>query len=219
MILATDLEGTLTTGATWRGIGRYLELRGMSVPYRLFYLSRLPAALAYRAGLSDGEQFKNRWIADLMQFFDDMPASDFESVASWVVEDELWPKRREDILAEVSERAQNGARVIVASGSITPIVEAFVRKLGFGEAIATPVEERSGRLTGRLSGPSNTGKHKADGLKTLLNGEPLTVAYGDTLPDLPMLEMASEAVAVYPDKALLEAARRRGWRVLGAADG
>lgn len=39
-VVAFDVEGTLSTGAQWRGIGRYLVRHGRALSYRLFRLSR-----------------------------------------------------------------------------------------------------------------------------------------------------------------------------------
>ena len=35
-VVASDLEGALSTGAQWRGIGRYLVANGRALAYRLF---------------------------------------------------------------------------------------------------------------------------------------------------------------------------------------
>ncbi len=48
----------------------------------------------------------------------------------------------------------------------------------------------------------------------MLAGRPLIVAYGDTRSDIPMLSLAQEAVAVYPDPQLRQVALDRGWRIL-----
>jgi len=41
------------------------------------------------------------------------------------------------------------------------------------------------------------------------------VAYGDTWMDIPLLEHAEHAVAVYPDAKLRSLALERGWEILG----
>ncbi|HEY8649171.1 MAG TPA: hypothetical protein VIM50_07300 [Candidatus Limnocylindria bacterium] len=51
MIVAADLEGTLTTGETWKGIGRYLSASGQRSAYRMFFLTHLPGALLVKAHL------------------------------------------------------------------------------------------------------------------------------------------------------------------------
>ena len=43
-------------------------------------------------------------------------------------------------------------------------------------------------------------------------------AYGDTIQDVPLLEHADHAVAVYPDEALKAVAIGRGWEILGSRE-
>jgi len=40
-------------------------------------------------------------------------------------------------------------------------------------------------------------------------------AYGDSISDVPLLELVGNPVAVYPDSQLWDHASQRGWRILG----
>jgi phosphoserine phosphatase len=75
---------------------------------------------------------------------------------------------------------------------------------------------RDGRTTGRLAAPIGTGAPKAARVLDFAAGAELTAAYGDSLADVPLLEVAREAVAVAPDDELRPVAAARGWRVLEA---
>ncbi|NJK43415.1 MAG: hypothetical protein HC933_03355 [Pleurocapsa sp. SU_196_0] len=122
-------------------------------------------------------------------------------------------KRRVGVIAELEAAKRDGARVILASGTYQPILDAFASHFGF-EAIGTPLEVVEGKLTGRLSAPVSVGTRKRANLITTLNGQPLTRAYGDTFPDMPMLELAQQPVIVRGNDAKLERiARERTWRV------
>jgi phosphoserine phosphatase len=137
---------------------------------------------------------------------------------------ELWPKRRPDVLDELSRAAAEGARVVIATGAYAPVLDAFVARLAGGPAgpvagLGTPLEMRDGRTTGRLAGPIGTGKAKAARVRAFAGGADLAVAYGDSLADVPLLEAAREAVAVAPEGALRRIATTRGWRILDPAGG
>jgi phosphoserine phosphatase len=82
-------------------------------------------------------------------------------------------------------------------------------------ALGTPLEVEGGVFTGRLRGPVRSGAHKAEYLRKLLRGEALYAAYGDSLPDLSMLELAEQPVVVYPEPRLRALAVERNWRVIG----
>jgi HAD superfamily phosphoserine phosphatase-like hydrolase len=219
--VAADLEGTLTTGETWRAVGRHLASEGAPSSYRWFLTRRIPELLAARAGLIDRRAFQNRWMRDLLTFFRGASPDEFLRVAVGVVERDLWPLRRREVVAALVDHHAAGERVVLASGTYQPLLEAFAARLaaeagGPVEALGTPVEVVTGRLTGRLAGPVNVGAVKARRLGELLGSERLTTAYGDTASDLPFLRLSDRPVAVHPDARLRSVARRCGWFVLDA---
>jgi HAD superfamily phosphoserine phosphatase-like hydrolase len=211
--VAADLEGTLTTGQTWRGIRAYLEQNGRGREYSLFFAVRLPSAVLARVGVLDKREFENRYTADTMRFFRGLTPDEFRKVAEFIVEHELWPKRRESVLHELEALRLEGRRLILASGTYQPVLEAFAWRLE-AEAIGTRLEIVGGKLTGRLSTPVNVGQHKVQTLRAHLAGATLERAYGDTMPDAPMLSAAQVAVVVNPDAKLGQLAQTNNWRVL-----
>lgn len=214
-IVAADLEGTLTAGETWRGIGRHLAAHRRSRAYRVFVLSRLPSVGLARLKLIDQQAFRDRWVRDFARLLAGLDGAALQDLSEWVVEHELWPKRREPILQELQILASNGFQVVLASGTYLPVLEAFAARIG-ATAIGTSLEWRDRRLTGRLSGPVNTGEAKAQRLQYLAAGRRIAAAYGDSLADLPMLGLAERAIAVHPDPALAAIARDRSWRIVSA---
>jgi len=212
-VVASDLEGTLSSGATWRGVGRYMEENGLSGTYRLFFFTRVPGIIGTRFGWMDRDKFGHNWMLDLIRLFKGRRPEQMAEMAEWVVEHELWPSRREAVIAEIESHRRSGRRIILASGAYLPIVQAFAKRIG-AEAIATDFELADGRLTGRLAGPMTVGALKAERLGAALNGDTLVAAYGDTAADVPMMLLSAAPVAVAPDEALAAAARERGWRVI-----
>jgi HAD superfamily phosphoserine phosphatase-like hydrolase len=215
-VIASDLEGTLTNGETWRGVRAYLESHGRKADYSRFMRAKIPLYLGAKLGVVPKRYFQNRWIEDLPALFTGMTPDDFQlEVAAWVVQHELLPKARRNVIAELEAAQKAGARVILASGTYQPVLESFAAEFGF-ETVGTSLEVRDGALTGRLKGPINVAAHKIANLRQHLGNAALNRAYGDTLPDLPMLEAAQEAVVVTGNDRKLEIiAKARGWRVLG----
>jgi phosphoserine phosphatase len=99
-VIATDLEGTLTAGSTWRGVGRYLSEHGHRGRYRRFLYLRLPQVFLARRRLIDMQAFRERWMRDLTRLLRGMRRAEIDAMADWVIEHELWPERREDVLDE-----------------------------------------------------------------------------------------------------------------------
>jgi phosphoserine phosphatase len=223
-LVVADLEGTCTAGETWRGVGRWLEAHGRRGRYRRFLVPRLAALPLVRLGLVSRQAFRDRWIRDLARLLDGLTGAELEALAAEVVEQELWPKRRTAVLDELRAAAVAGARVVVATGTYEPVTAAFTARMEKGPAgpvvgLGSPLELRGGRTTGRLAGRIGTGRRKAERVQAFADGTPIIVAYGDSLADVPLLEMADAAVAVAPDADLRPIALERGWRVLDAPGG
>jgi phosphoserine phosphatase len=137
-------------------------------------------------------------------------------VGAWAVEHNLWRKRREDVLARLTDHKSKGARVYIASSVFEPIIEPFASRIG-AETIGTPVEYSDGRV--RLKGELAAQERKIEQVLSRLNVDRVDFAYGDTDQDIPLLEHADHPVAVYPDEKLKAAALARGWEILGSRDG
>ena len=212
-VIASDLEGTLTTGATWRGTGRWLEATGRRGAYRLFLVPRLPQVPLARRGLIDAQAFRERWVRDLTRLLAGMDAQDLRDYATWVVDHELWPGRRAEVLEELETERRGGRRLLVASGTYQPVAAVFAERLG-AEALGTLLETRDCVTTGRIAGEIGTRSSKADAVLEAAGGAPIVRAYGDTAADIPMLELATEPIAVAPDQALRRVALARGWRIV-----
>ncbi|MFN3266195.1 MAG: HAD family hydrolase [Deinococcales bacterium] len=216
MIVASDLEGTLTTGETWRGIRAYLVAHGRSSDFYGFFASQFPEFLGSKLRLVPKREFQNRWTARIIRLFSNLPETEFMAVAAWVARNELLPKIRPNVLKLLQDHQKTGARVILASGTYQPVLAAVAGEYGF-EAIGTPLEVHNGKLTGRVVGQISVGAEKKHKLEAVLAGQPLALAYGDTMPDLPMLELAERAFVVRGKDAALEAvAQERGWGLLEA---
>lgn len=215
MVLVADLEGTLTAGETWKGVARWLEELGRGTAYRRFFVSHLPGALMAKAGLIDKRAYQDRWMADLARLLAGLSESQLAEMGEWVTEHTLWPARHDTVLTELLQAFSRGARVILASATYQPVLEAFARRLGEGVvALGTPLETVQGRATGRLGGPVNAGSAKAGRVRVYLGGSSPDRAYGDSWPDRYLLELSAEPVAVRPDRRLMALARERGWRRL-----
>jgi phosphoserine phosphatase len=136
----------------------------------------------------------------------------FAQVAEWTVEHNLWPKRREDVIARLKQHTENGAQVYIASSVFEPGVEAFAKRFG-AQAIGTPVEYVNGRV--RMASDLVASERKIEQVLSRLNVQRVDYAYGDTLMDVPLLEHADNPVAVYPDAQLRVLARERSWEIIG----
>jgi len=211
-MIVTDLEGTLTTGSSWRGFRSYFKQHYNALAYNLFFTRFLARFPLMKMGLLNRKKTMTAWLQGEIGLMRGMPISEVNAMAEWVVFNEMWPKCRADVLFELEKKRLTGVQVVVVSGGYQPIVEAFARKVD-AKAIGTQLQYEEGKLIG-IELPVNSDQHKAEKIHARHPDARIVAAYGETLSDLPMLEMSEQPVAVYPDAKLRRVARARGWRVM-----
>ena len=94
-VVVSDMDGTLATVDTWRGVQAWIREHHPSPAARRFVTVRLPRVVLAKAGLLDKEAFRARWLADQARLLADCPAGRLDEMAEWVVEHHLWPARRQ----------------------------------------------------------------------------------------------------------------------------
>ncbi len=120
--------------------------------------------------------------------------------------------------AELDRMKAEGRDRIIVSASPIEIVERLADKLGLEGAVGTRSEIRNGKYTGKLAGPFCYGEGKVEAIQVLAKerGYDLTqsVAYSDSISDLPFMQAVGSAVAINADLPLTEFALDHGWRVV-----
>lgn len=211
--VASDVDGTLTTGQLWKAMRDYLVQHGRANAFRLFFLRRLPSILLFRLGLIDSQPFRERWMLGMLALCKGLSEEEFDDMGKWVVEQDLWPNCRPEVVNELRQHKQNGCRVVIVTGIFEPILAHLAQKLEV-EAIGTAIEFKNKRCTGQTISGLNVGERKVAQLRPFAQDGRIKAAYGDSWRDIPMLEMSQEPVAVHPDEQLKKAAQERGWRIL-----
>jgi len=220
-IVVSDMDGTLTTAETWRGVHEWILANATSAAARRFIAVRLPIVFLARSGLMNKERFRARWLEDQTRLLRGTPNDQLTAMGEWVVEHHLWPARRVEAItavqaAHAAARATDpSAELVLATGGYQPIAAAFAKKLGATIALGTPFEVLNGIATGKLAAPTQSGIEKARATQACAAGGRILAAFGDTAADIPLLKLAERAVAVAPDSALALEAARLGWERLG----
>ncbi|HEU5270716.1 MAG TPA: HAD-IB family hydrolase [Jatrophihabitans sp.] len=110
-----------------------------------------------------------------------------------------------------------GERVWLVTATPEELARVMARRLNLTGAIGTRAEEQDGLFSGRLIGELLHGEAKAAAVRELAEREGLDLAqctaYSDSINDLPLLTLVGRPVAVNPDSALRDEARRRGWQI------
>jgi phosphoserine phosphatase len=221
-IIVSDMDGTLSTAETWRGVQAWITANHASSASRRFVTIRLPLVALARSGLYGKETFRARWQRDQARLLRGVSAAELTEMGAWVVEMHLWPARRQPAVDAVvaatraARAAEPSTRLVLATGAYQPIGDAFAARIGADLALGTPLAVRDGVATGELAAPVQSGAQKADAVRALARGSEVVAAFGDTAADIPLLTLARRAVAVAPDRTLRRTALERGWEVLEA---
>jgi phosphoserine phosphatase len=213
-LIVSDLEGTLTAGASWRGIRAYFQEFRSRWDYDRFLLGWLPRYLLVKVGLLNRKKAMDAWMKGEIKLLHGERRQAINMMAEWVVVNHMWPQRRMDILSRLENHRRKGDHIAIVSGAYQPIVEAFARRIGEVSAIGSKLVYEDGRLSG-LALPINSYHQKAENVRSLCGDEPVLAAYGDTISDLPMLEMSENPMATYPDDDLRRVAESKGWYIVG----
>jgi len=121
--------------------------------------------------------------------------------------------------AELIREAQTrGEKVIFATSSLQTIIQPLEDFFGIEGSIASMLEFRGGRTSGKIIGQSFFGLNKKTKVEAWLGDNklnPMEVCfYSDSYSDLPLLEYSGVPVTVNPDRVLKREAKRRGWKIL-----
>lgn len=188
MLALFDFDGTITRTDSLKEFIIFMKGR------RNYYLGLLwlsPFLLLYKAGVIPNWKAKEILLA---YFFKGTPVDVFEGkckeFASWHV-----PKIiREKAMDKLSAYLNEGVRVVVVSASPENWVGKWSEANGL-EWIATRLEVKKGRLTGKIVGRNCHGVEKVNRIKALIDISEFTEihTFGDSKGDLQMLKLGTRS--------------------------
>ena len=149
------------------------------------------------------------------RLYRDLPARELRAQAAEALPDFIQPRIQNAAVRRIREHRRRGDRVILVTGALDFLVDSL-RHLG-DELIAARLVERTGRFTGELAEPPLTADGRASLAARLAADHNVDLAdchaYGDSLADLPLLELVGHPHAINPDFRLSREARRRRWPI------
>ena len=149
------------------------------------------------------------------RLYKDLPARELRAQAREALPDFIQPRIQHEAVRRIREHKRRGDKVILITGALDFLVEPLAHLAD--ELIAARLVERVGRFTGELAEPPLTADGRASLAARLAADHKVDLAhchaYGDSLADLPMLELVGHPHAINPDFRLSREARRRRWPV------
>ena len=212
MIVVSDMMGTLTTGSPFLGLVDWVKHNQSRFRANLYIAAITPSYVLAKNGIIDWQLWGQKLMVDSLAYIKDANPEKLRRVGEWVVEHDLWKKRREDVVARLVKHREEGAQVYIASSVVEPFIEPFARRIG-AQVSGTPVEIVNGRV--RMVGELVADERKIEQILSRLGVKRVDFAYGDTVLDIPLLEHAEHPIAVYPDARLRKIAMEKGWEIFG----
>ncbi len=211
-IIVSDIEGTLTTGSSWRALRQYYKEKFNPFFYDLFFLRWIPRYLIVKLGLASRKAAMDGWMKDEVRLFRGFTPEEFNQMAEWVVQNEMWPKRCITVLSEFEEFRRDGIGIVLSSSAYQPIVDAFSQRMDV-VGIGSELVFIGNKLKG-INLPINAYENKARYLQKKFPDAEILKAFGDTGSDIPMMKLSQKPVAVNPDEELRDYAETRGWQII-----
>lgn len=182
-----DFDGTVTSKDTLAEVLKFIKGR---VSYYIGILILSPIIAAYKLGVLSNHRAKELL---LIYFLRGMDINEFNRLCKEFSEKKLPHLLKKSALYEIRKHLQKKTPVIIISASAENWIFPWCSKYNI-ECIATKLDVKNGKLTGKIDGLNCSGKEKVRHilLRYKLSDYAKIHAYGDSADDLYMLELATE---------------------------
>jgi HAD superfamily hydrolase (TIGR01490 family) len=163
-------------------------------------------------------------LRDPMKIIDEMvtwvkgkPEAWIEELCSEACREILLPSLFSEAATEISFHKGNNGRVVILSSALHQVCERVSEFLGMDGYLCSSLEVKNGYLTGKAAGRLCFGEEKLFRLIEYCKNNTMNPSeswyYGDSISDLPVLEIVGNPVCINPDRELKNEARKRGWKI------
>lgn len=208
-----DLDHTLLAGDSDHAWGEFLAAEGI-VDGERYRRENDRYYAQYQAGTLD----IHAYLAFALQPLTLLDNARLDTLHRSFMQSRILPMIAPKARALLDEHRSRGHRLVIVTSTNRFVTEPIAQALGVNDLLATEPERRDGRYTGAVLGVPCFREGKVTRLKEWLTRERETLAdswcYGDSLNDLPLLELAEHPVAVDPDAVLRRIAEARTWPII-----
>lgn len=182
-----DFDGTVTTRDSFVDFMKYSK--GIRV-FLLGFITLSPFAILYFLGMMPSQRMKE---FALTYFYKAMPVAIFNDWGRRYQENGVAKIIRVEALRKIDWHKKKGHDVVIVSASLEAWLLPWCQKNGI-ELIATKIEEKNEKLTGKIFGKNCEGEEKVVRIKDKyeLDEYERVYAYGNSKYDFPMLMLADE---------------------------
>ena len=215
-----DLDGTLYTGHITMGLAEHHRTRRVKrFELYTYMLTHMPIWWLQRLGLVSESTSRTIWARNMGWTVRGWTPEEAKGAFQWLAKQYVLPKVRLEVMVRLRTHQDAGHRVILVSGTFSPLIREIGHQLGIRETVGTTLSMKKGRYTGGSAFPVCQGRHKVTRLEAYLRETAdiswsKSFAYADSQSDIPLLEAVGFPVAVVPDAFLESYAKEKGWEIL-----
>jgi len=206
-----DLDDTLIRANSGKLLAKSAYKQGMMSLQDL--IKAVWLLLLYKFSLLDSEKI----IAGMVKWLAGVSEKSVIDLSSELFEKQLLPKITEEARKEIQFHKNKNAAVVILSSALSQICQAAADHLEMDDVICTIIETDGGICNGLTAGKPCFGNEKASRLKEYCEKNNSKVSdawyYGDSISDIPVMQIVGIPVCVNPDKKLLKAAHKNNWKI------
>jgi HAD superfamily hydrolase (TIGR01490 family) len=206
-----DLDNTLINSNSGKLLVMEARARGMMNLHNL--IRAIWMSFLYRFNLMESEKI----IAGMLQWLNGVPVAGVNLLASEVFLKKMIRTITDEARSEIIWHQERNAATVILSSALYPVCQAVAGHLNIDDIICTQLETVDGKCTGKPEGNPCFGEEKAIRLMDYCEKNNSKVPdawyYGDSISDLPVMQLVGNPVCVNPDKKLLKAAHKNNWKI------
>ena len=205
-----DLDHTLLNTDSDHSWGEFLVSEALVDPVRHRQMNN-KFYEDYQAGQLDPIAY-NEFVFEFLTQHDNAYLTELHQLFMQKV---IRPQMRPKGFEAIKKHQDLGHAIVGITATSDFITAPIFREFGITEIIATNAEVLNGKYTGKVTGVACYQQGKLVRLDQWLDGRDVTEswAYSDSINDRFLLEYASHAIAVNPDKRLQTLAQEKNWQI------
>ena len=205
-----DLDHTLLNTDSDHSWGEFLVSEALVDPVRHRQMNN-KFYEDYQAGQLDPIAY-NEFVFEFLTQHDNAYLTELHQLFMQKV---IRPQMRPKGFEAIKKHQDLGHAIVGITATSDFITAPIFREFGITEIITTNAEVLNGKYTGKVTGVACYQQGKLVRLDQWLDGRDVTEswAYSDSINDRFLLEYASHAIAVNPDKRLQTLAQEKNWQI------
>ncbi|QMT16572.1 HAD-IB family hydrolase [Planococcus maritimus] len=213
-----DFDGTLYAKETFQLMMAHLKNHPVhNRRYRKFYRTIMPPYIGHKLKIYPEAKMRARsvqaYLAALETFSKQELEEYFGEIANLMHDD-----FNQEVIERLKQHVSNEDYCMLVSGAFTPLLHAVTKELPIGKIIGTEVPYEANILAHKTPVIHIQGSLKTEKILEALGDQAIdwknSFAYGDSLSDVPVLELVGNPVAVRPEARLRMLATERNWEII-----